>query len=91
MASEPLTAELYLHNSFAAAERVRQLIHEGVRAGSFHVADADFAGRVLAVVLNAIHLGGLSLMSHDAVADAHEKLSSLALHGLVGSLGPPAG
>jgi AcrR family transcriptional regulator len=87
MASEPLTAELYLSNANAAAERVRQLIHEGVRDGAFHVTDAEFAGQIVAVVLHWIHVEGLTSRSGDAAADAHRKLSALLLHGLVGADG----
>jgi AcrR family transcriptional regulator len=84
MASEPFTSELYLNQAHTAAARVRQLIHEGVRNNAFQVADPEFAGQVVAVVLDSIHLGGFALMSGDTPADAHAKLSELVLYGLLG-------
>jgi AcrR family transcriptional regulator len=83
MSTQPVTAELYLHNAHVAADRVRSLIREGVEAGFFHVADAEFAGAVVATVLNAIHTGDL-MASRNATDDAHSKLSELMLFGLIG-------
>jgi AcrR family transcriptional regulator len=83
MASHPATAELYHRSSQTAAGRVRQLIHEGVQSGDFKVADAEFAGQVVATVIGAIHLGGLGAGAGDRAA-AHAKLSELVLFGVMG-------
>jgi AcrR family transcriptional regulator len=73
----------YLRSDFAAS-RVRQLIHEGVRSGDFHVTDTEFVGQAVAVLLNSIHIGSFATMAGDRPEDVHAELSNLLLFGLVG-------
>jgi AcrR family transcriptional regulator len=84
MASQPATAALYRRGSQVAAQRVRELIHDGVEAGYFDVADAEFAGQVVATVINAIHLGSYSVALYGGPAQAHANLSQLVLYGVMG-------
>jgi len=84
MASHPITSELYRRNSQIAADRVRQLIHEGVQDGCFQVADAQFAGHFAATVMEAIHLDGDAIASRRATTDAYRKLTDLILLGVTG-------
>jgi AcrR family transcriptional regulator len=87
MASHPITSELYRRNSQIAADRVRELIHEGVQDGSFHVTNAEFAGHFAAAVIEAIHLDGDAVASRRATADAYSKLTDLMLLGVTGRRG----
>jgi AcrR family transcriptional regulator len=84
MASHSATAALYRRNSQIAAERVRQLIHEGVESGHFDVADAEFAGQVVAAAITAIHLDDHAVPLNGGVAQAHANLSELVLYGVIG-------
>lgn len=84
MAAHPATAALYRRHSQIAAERVRELIHDGVQAGDFDVADTEFAGQVVATVINAIHLGSHAVARFGGAAEAHAKLSQLVLYGVMG-------
>ena len=84
MASQPATAALYRTQSQIAAERVRELIHNGVEAGYFDVADTEFAGQVVATVINAIHLGSYAVALYGGPAQAHANLSQLVLYGVIG-------
>jgi AcrR family transcriptional regulator len=84
MATHPSTAELYRRNSRVAAERVQSLIREGVDAGWFDVADVSFAGQCVAIVMDAIHLGGAMFPPPLDAVDASEKLADLILTGITG-------
>jgi AcrR family transcriptional regulator len=84
MATEPATAEIYSHQADAAAERLGELIQEGIEAGDFHLHDGAFAAQIVATIIRAIHLGGLVAWSPGAMVDAHAKLAELLLYGLVG-------
>lgn len=84
MATYPATAALYRRNSQVAARRVRQLIHEGAQTGYFDVADAEFAGQVIAAIITAIHLGSHAVALRGGPARAHAKLSELVLFGVTG-------
>jgi excisionase family DNA binding protein len=85
MATEPCTAGLYARNIDAAANRVSELIQEGIHEGFFHVPDGELAARIVANIIHAIHLGDLVTASRHASLDAHTKLSDLLLYGLIGA------
>jgi AcrR family transcriptional regulator len=80
------TAGIYEHNSRVAAQRVRELIAEGVERGSFRDVHAEFAGHIVALVISAIHRGDLLAATGMSSGDAYAELSELLVRGLTGSL-----
>ena len=81
----PPTADIYAHNASVAAQRVRELIADGVERGSFRAVDAEFAGHVVALVITAIQRGDLLAATGMSSGDAYAELSELLVHGLTGT------
>lgn len=82
MTSTEVTWEIYRLNSRAAAERVRQFVHEGVKAGAFRQVHADFVSEVVGVVIESIQHGELLSRTGLTSGDAYGELSALVLHAL---------
>lgn len=80
-AFEP-TAEVYRRNTAAAAERIRELIAEGVAAGTFRAVRADFVAEVAVVAMHEIRSGEMFARLEMSDAQAYEELASLVLHAL---------
>jgi hypothetical protein len=76
------TAEIYRRNSRVAARWVRELIDEGVERGMFRPVHADFAGHVVAFVIDAIMHGELLDATGLSYCDAYAELSELLVGGL---------
>lgn len=90
MTSFAPTADIYRHNSRVAARRVRELIAEGVATGAFRPVHADFAGHVVALVIEAIQHGELLESTGLSSGDAYAELSELLVRGLTEGGIPPA-
>jgi AcrR family transcriptional regulator len=80
-AFEP-AAEVYERNTRAAADRVQQLIDEGVAAGEFRKVHVAFAADVITSVMVRIQQRQVAAATGLADAAAYEHLAELLLHGL---------
>ncbi|MCZ9880602.1 TetR/AcrR family transcriptional regulator [Arthrobacter sp. B2a2-09] len=76
------TAEIYRLNSSAAARRVRQLIEEGVLAGSFRKADAALAALAVAMLIDGVQSGELLEATGLTAGEAFSELGELIVNGL---------
>jgi hypothetical protein len=75
-------AEAYRRNTAAAAERIRDLIAEGIEAGAFRAVHAAFAAEMTAATMFGIQRGDMFRRLELSDADAYAELSSLLLHAL---------
>ncbi|WP_432011876.1 TetR/AcrR family transcriptional regulator [Streptomyces cucumeris] len=80
MADFDTTREVYEANTRHAAERIRQLITEGVAAGAFRDVHAAFVGEVAAATMEAIQRGEVTARTGLGDADAYAELASLIVH-----------
>lgn len=82
VAFEP-TAEIYRRNTAKAADRVRELIEEGVADGVFSVRDGVFASQLVALAIEGVQSGVLLDRTGLTAADAFAELGHLLLNGLL--------
>ena len=82
VAAFPPAAEVYERNTRAAADRVQQLIREGVAEGAFREVDAAFAADVITSVMVRIQQRQVAASTGLDDAAAYEQLSALLLRGL---------
>lgn len=82
IAFEP-TAEIYRRNTATAAERVRELIDEGIDSGVFGAADGMFASQLVALAIEGVQSGVLLDRTGLSAADAFAELGHLLLNGLL--------
>ncbi|WP_051969748.1 TetR/AcrR family transcriptional regulator [Kitasatospora azatica] len=75
-------AEVYERNTRAAAQRVRQLIDEGVAQGAFREVHVAFAAEVITSVMVRIQQRQVAAATGLADAEAYGHLAELLLHGL---------
>ncbi|WP_119289995.1 TetR/AcrR family transcriptional regulator [Streptomyces sp. YIM 130001] len=80
MADFPPARQVYESNTQLAADRVRQLIAEGVSAGTFREVDAAFVGEVAAATMRQIQRGELGERTGLSDSDAYAQLASLIVH-----------
>lgn len=76
------TAAIYRLNSQAAAQRVGEMIEEGVRDGSFRAADAALAGLTVAYLMDGVQSGEVLDATGLDAGDAFTELGQLLIHGL---------
>jgi len=72
--------EVYEENTRRAADRVRQLITEGVAEGAFRDVHAAFVGEVAAATMLQIQRGEVAARTGLSDADAYAELASLIVH-----------
>ncbi|MFJ9566376.1 TetR/AcrR family transcriptional regulator [Streptomyces fuscichromogenes] len=72
--------DVYEANTRLAADRLRQLIAEGVRAGAFRDVHAAFVGEVAAATMRQIQLGEVGTRTGLTDSEAYEQLASLIVH-----------
>ncbi|MCX0272879.1 TetR/AcrR family transcriptional regulator [Nocardia zapadnayensis] len=77
------TAEIYARNTARAAERVRELIDDGIREGRFRATDGMFASQLVALAIEGVQSGVLLERTGLSAADAFNELATLLLHGLL--------
>lgn len=82
MVGFPPTADIYRHNSGAAARRVRELIEDGVRQGVFRPVDGTFAAQLITLAIDGVHSGELLRTTGLSAGDAFAELGDLLLNGL---------
>jgi AcrR family transcriptional regulator len=72
-------AEIYEQNTAAAAQRVRELIDEGTRAGVFRRVPAAFVGEVVTATMRRITSGEITAATGLTDAEAYSELASLVV------------
>ncbi|MEV0550654.1 TetR/AcrR family transcriptional regulator [Nocardia salmonicida] len=77
------TAEIYARNTDRAAERVREMIDEGIESGTFRATDGTFASQLIALAIEGIQSGVLLERTGLSAADAFNELAILVLNGLL--------
>jgi AcrR family transcriptional regulator len=75
-------AEVYAHNTRAAARRVSELVDAGVAAGEFRDVHAAFVGDVVSATTVRIQQRQLTAVTGLADAEAYRHLADLLLNGL---------
>ncbi|APE34907.1 TetR family transcriptional regulator [Nocardia mangyaensis] len=77
------TAEIYGRNTARAAERVHELIDEGIRTGRFRATDGRFAAQLVALAIEGVQSGVLLERTGLSAADAFNELATLLMNGLL--------
>ncbi|HSA52493.1 MAG TPA: TetR/AcrR family transcriptional regulator [Yinghuangia sp.] len=72
--------EVYKANTYFAADRIRQLIAEGVDAGAFREVHAAFVSEVAAATMQEIQRGEIAKRTGLTDAEAYAELASLIVH-----------
>ena len=72
-------AEIYEQNTAAAAQRVRELIDEGTRAGEFRQVPAAFVGEVVTATMRRITSGEITAATGLTDAEAYAELARLVV------------
>ncbi len=78
----PPAREIYERNTRIAADRVRELIDEGVAAGEFRGVHAQFAADLTATMMVRIQQGGVRDRTGLDHADAYRELATLLTAGI---------
>jgi AcrR family transcriptional regulator len=71
--------EIYEQNTLAAAQRVRELIDEGTRAGAFRRVHAAFVGEVVTASMRRITSGEVARATGLSDAEAYSELAELVV------------
>jgi AcrR family transcriptional regulator len=82
VAAFPPAAELYRRNTAVAADRVREMVDEGIAAGEFRAVHAVFVADVVAGVMVRIQQRQLAAATGLTDGEAYENLAELLLNGL---------
>ena len=72
-------AEIYEQNTLAAAQRVRELIDEGTRAGAFRRVHAAFVSEVVTATMRRITSGEIAATTELSDAEAYAELADLVV------------
>ncbi|HEY5856311.1 MAG TPA: TetR/AcrR family transcriptional regulator [Aldersonia sp.] len=83
MVAYPPTADIYARNAGTAAERVREMIAEGIESGEFRSTDGVFAAQLVALAIDSVQSGALLERTGLSAAEAFAELEDLLLHGLL--------
>ncbi|WP_280295667.1 TetR/AcrR family transcriptional regulator [Nocardia abscessus] len=79
------TAEIYGRNTARAAERLKELIDDGIESGEFHARDGSFAAQIAGLAIEGVQSGVLLERTGLSAADTFKELSTLLMHGLLHS------
>ncbi|MBB4663087.1 TetR family transcriptional regulator [Conexibacter arvalis] len=82
LAAHPLAREIYERNTALAAQRVSELIADGVRSGDFRDVHAAFVADTIAATMQRIQTGQVLAATGLRDADAYDELAALALDGI---------
>lgn len=74
--------EVYRRNTAAAADRIRELIAEGVEAGAFRPVHAAFAGEMVAATMFEVQRGEMFARLELTDAEAYAELAAFVLRSL---------
>ena len=72
--------EVYRRNTAAAADRIRELIADGIEAGAFRPVDAAFVAEIVAATMVGIQSGQMSRRLGMSDSDAYAELAALVVH-----------
>jgi AcrR family transcriptional regulator len=72
--------EVYRRNTAAAADRIRELIADGIEAGAFRPVDAAFVAEIVAATMVGIQSGQMSRRLGMSDSDAYAELAGLVVH-----------
>lgn len=75
-------AEVYRVNTVAAANRIRDLIAEGIGSGEFRAVNAGFAAEMVAATMFEIHRGEMFERLELSDAEAYAELAAFVVHAL---------
>jgi AcrR family transcriptional regulator len=76
------TAEIYRRNTARAAERIQEMIGDGVRAGVFRATNGALAAQVVALAIEAVQSGVLLERTGLSAAESFAELADLLFNGL---------
>ncbi|WP_235529959.1 MULTISPECIES: TetR/AcrR family transcriptional regulator [unclassified Nocardioides] len=82
VASFAPAAEVYRTNTIAAANRIRELIAEGIAAGQFRAVNAAFAAEMVAATMFEIQRGEMFARLEMSDAEAYTELAALVVGAL---------
>ena len=82
VARHPSGAEVYRRNTELAAQRVGDLIGEGVEQREFREVHAAFIANVIASTMERIQSGEIARATGMSDAEAYDELAALVVHGL---------
>ncbi|MEU4418940.1 TetR/AcrR family transcriptional regulator [Nocardia salmonicida] len=74
--------DVYRRNTAAAADRIRQLVSEGVETGDFRPVHAAFVGEMVAATMFEVQRGEMFARLELTDAEAYAELASLVVHAL---------
>jgi AcrR family transcriptional regulator len=81
--------DVYRENTRFAAQRVQELVDEGVKVGALRPVHASFVGAAVAEVMGAIQRGQIQTQTGLSAADAYRELADLILAGVAGPVRRP--
>ena len=76
------TAEIYARNTARAADRIQEMIDDGVRTGVFRATNGAFAAQVVALTIEAVQSGTLLERTGLSAAESFAELADLLFNGL---------
>ncbi|MFE3825363.1 TetR/AcrR family transcriptional regulator [Streptomyces sp. NPDC059092] len=82
MVAYPPTAAIYARNTARAAERIQEMIGDGVRAGVFRATNGALAAQVVALAIQAVQSGTLLEHTGLSAAESFAELADLLFNGL---------
>jgi len=74
--------QAYGENTFVAAQRVQDLVNEGVAAGVLRSVNAEFVGAAVGHVMTAIQSGAIEAATNVDDASAYRQLADLVIAGI---------
>ncbi|ADB48981.1 TetR/AcrR family transcriptional regulator [Conexibacter woesei] len=80
--AHPAARDVYRRNTEIAAERVRQLIADGVAAGTFRDVHATFVADTIAATMERIQRGEVRANTGVGDAEAYDELAALVVEGI---------
>lgn len=81
--------DVYRENTRFAAQRVQELVGEGVKVGALRPVHASFVGAAVAEVMGAIQRGQIQTQASLSAAEAYRELADLILAGVAGPVRRP--
>lgn len=85
LAEFPPAREIYEDNTLRAAQRIQDIVTEGVAAGDLRPLDARFVGAAVAIVMDSIQTGRMEAATGLSDAASFTQLADLVSRGLLPS------
>jgi AcrR family transcriptional regulator len=82
LAEHPVTRAVYERNTQAAAQRVGQVVGEGIASGAFRDVHGAFVADTVADTMRRIQIGKVLAATGLSDAQAYEQLAGLVLNGI---------